>query len=108
MVRDIKIDSGVVNVTIALTVAGCPLRAEITRRVTDAVSPLDGVGHVAVDMTVMTPEELDAVRRKMGTTSNAHPHDHKEARNIPFAKVLTPVSLGCRLARVGWAKVRLP
>ena len=38
MVRGIAIEGDNVRVTVALTVAGCPLRAEITRRVTDAVS----------------------------------------------------------------------
>ena len=37
MVRGIDVDGGTVKVTVALTVAGCPLRSEITRRVTDAV-----------------------------------------------------------------------
>jgi ATP-binding protein involved in chromosome partitioning len=47
-------------------VPGCPLRAEITKRVTDAVMPLDGVDSVDVDMTVMTPEELEGVRARLG------------------------------------------
>ena len=34
MVRGIAIDGDRVGVTVALTVAGCPLRGEITRRVT--------------------------------------------------------------------------
>src|SRR6478752_4195753 len=46
MVRGIQIDGGNVKVTVALTVAGCPMRAEIIRLVTDAVSPLEGVSHV--------------------------------------------------------------
>ena len=37
MVRRVAVDSGHVGVTVALTVAGCPLRAEITIRVTGAV-----------------------------------------------------------------------
>src|SRR4026209_449726 len=43
MVKGVAIEAGRVGVTVALTVAGCPLRAEITRRVTDAVVALDGV-----------------------------------------------------------------
>src|SRR5688572_19678968 len=50
MVRGVRIDGGRVAVTIALTVAGCPLRTEITKRVTDAVSPLAGVDAVDVDL----------------------------------------------------------
>jgi ATP-binding protein involved in chromosome partitioning len=58
MVRDITIGAGGrVAVTIALTVAGCPLRAEITDRVTRAVGALAGVAGVDVDLTVMTDDE---------------------------------------------------
>ena len=42
MVRGIAVDGDRVVVTVALTVAGCPLRAEITNRVTDAVGALAG------------------------------------------------------------------
>jgi ATP-binding protein involved in chromosome partitioning len=73
MVRDVRIQDGTVGVTIALTVAGCPLRAEIDRRVTEAVSPLDGVQQVVVDLTVMTDEERAAVRDKMSGRGGASP-----------------------------------
>ena len=42
MVRGIEIDGGNVKVTVALTVAGCPMRSEIIRLVTDAVAPARG------------------------------------------------------------------
>src|SRR5687768_1434784 len=57
MVRGVDISGGSVGVTVALTVAGCPLRTEITRRVTDAVMPLDGVDAVDVELVVMTDQE---------------------------------------------------
>ena len=38
MVRRVGIDGATVDVLIALTVAGCPLRAEIQNRVTTAVT----------------------------------------------------------------------
>jgi ATP-binding protein involved in chromosome partitioning len=74
MVRGVDIRRGRVTVTVALTVAGCPLRSEITRRVTGAVAPLPGVRQVAVEMTVMTPAERDAVRAKLVARSG-HVHD---------------------------------
>ena len=73
MVRRITVDGGRVGVQIALTVAGCPLRTEITKRVTDAVSPLAGVTAVDVDLTVMTPDELQALRTKLGAGSAGAP-----------------------------------
>ena len=38
MVGGVAIDGGAVAVNVTLTVAGCPLRAELTDRVTSAVS----------------------------------------------------------------------
>jgi ATP-binding protein involved in chromosome partitioning len=66
MVKQVTIDGGRVGVLIALTVPGCPLRAEITERVTNALMPVEGVEDVAVDMTVMTDQEREAVRATMG------------------------------------------
>jgi ATP-binding protein involved in chromosome partitioning len=76
MVRRIDISAGAVDVLVALTVPGCPLRAEITQRVTAAVSALDGVDSVNDDMTVMSEEELVAVRDKMRARNAAHGNGH--------------------------------
>jgi ATP-binding protein involved in chromosome partitioning len=69
MVRDIRLDgtegATQVTVVIALTTAGCPLRDTITRDVTEAVGKLEGVGSVAVEMTVMTDAERTALRTKL-------------------------------------------
>ncbi|HEX2047845.1 MAG TPA: Mrp/NBP35 family ATP-binding protein [Acidimicrobiales bacterium] len=95
MVRDIRLaPDGRVAVTIALTVAGCPLRAEITDRVTRAVGELDGVTGVDVDLTVMTDEQRAALRDRLGAggqPGQAHAgHGHASAGDqaaqvIPFA-----------------------
>ncbi|MBV8960017.1 MAG: Mrp/NBP35 family ATP-binding protein [Actinobacteria bacterium] len=97
MVKDVRIDGGAVAVLIALTVPGCPLRAEITDRVTNALQPLDGVDSVTVDMTVMTDEERAAVAAKMHAAGGGghaghdhaagggHGHGHGPAKEIPFA-----------------------
>jgi ATP-binding protein involved in chromosome partitioning len=81
---------GVVDVGVALTVAGCPLRNEINNRVTTALMPLEGVTGVALDFTVMTDQEREALRgRLQGSTSHAgHSHGpaqgHAEGRPVPF------------------------
>ena len=92
MVRDVRIDGGAVAVTIALTVVGCPLRAEIERRVTEAVGPLAGVESVSVELTVMTDEERAQVKQKVqgghGQAGHAHPHGGGEGAPevvLPFA-----------------------
>jgi ATP-binding protein involved in chromosome partitioning len=65
MVRDVRIDGGRVDVTIALTVPGCPLRASFEEQVQRAVKPLDGVDEVRLEFDVMTPDERAALTEKL-------------------------------------------
>ena len=84
MVRGIVVQGDQVAVTVALTVAGCPLKAEITKRVTDAVSALADVGHVNVDLTVMTDEERHALAARLnGGGGHSHDHDHDHGDGAP-------------------------
>ena len=90
MVRQVGIDGSTVAVLIALTVAGCPLRAEIQNRVTTAVTALDGADRVDLDFTVMTDDERAVLREKLhgdpSATAGTHQgHGHAEGRVIPFA-----------------------
>jgi len=62
MVRDVEIEDGKVDVTLALTTLACPLRGQIVDDVKAAILPLDGVQEVDVDLTEMT----DAERRRIG------------------------------------------
>jgi ATP-binding protein involved in chromosome partitioning len=57
-------DDGVVVVGIKLTIAGCPLRAEIKREVTDRVGLHPGVTDVRIDWGEMTSEERSEVMSK--------------------------------------------
>src|SRR6478736_3117785 len=88
MVRDVTISSdGDVQVLIALTVPGCPLRNEIQNRVSGAVNPLPGVRDVDLDFTVMTDSEREAVGDKLhGEAPRAQAHGHAEGREIPFSQ----------------------
>jgi ATP-binding protein involved in chromosome partitioning len=95
MVRAIRLGAdGRVGVTVALTVAGCPLRAEITERVTRAVGGLAGVTGVDVDLTVMTDDERAALRDRLqgdvaggapAAGHEGHAHAAGDAQVIPFA-----------------------
>lgn len=76
MVAEIQIDGGAVTVGVLLTVAGCPMRDEITGRVTRAVQPLPGVTSVHVDLGVMTDEQRRTMREGLGAAE----------REIQFAK----------------------
>ena len=62
MVRDVLIeDGGAVSVTIALTVAGCPLRHSFEEQVGRFVGEVPGVTSVRLGFDVMTPEEKTAL-----------------------------------------------
>ena len=70
MVRGIEIDGGDVEVTIALTVAGCPLRTSFQDQVDRHVGAVPGVESVRLQFDVMSPEEKTALSAKLrgGTT----------------------------------------
>jgi ATP-binding protein involved in chromosome partitioning len=83
MVKNIGITpDGTVRVEVWLTVAGCPMRDTITRAVTAAVSALDGVSRVTVDLDVMSEEQRRGLQSKL--------RGGKQEREIPFAN---PASL---------------
>src|SRR5437899_2100613 len=65
MVRDVRIDGGDVAVTIALTVAGCPLRSSFESQVRETVGALPGVAGVSLAFDVMSPEERQALTAKL-------------------------------------------
>jgi len=65
MVRSVEIDGRQVVVTIALTVAGCPLRSSFEDQVRREVATLDGVEEVHLGFDVMTPEERQALTQKL-------------------------------------------
>jgi ATP-binding protein involved in chromosome partitioning len=79
MVRSVDVDDdGRVQVGIWLTVAGCPMRDTITRDVTAAVSAVDGVQAVAVDLEPMSEEQRQALTTRL--------RGGRAERDIPFAR----------------------
>ncbi len=79
MVKGVTVSpDGVAQVGVYLTVAGCPMRETINRRVTDAVSAVPGVSEVRVELDVMSDEQRTALRRQLRGDS-----DEPE---IPFAQ----------------------
>ena len=76
MVGEVEVSGGRVTIPIRLTIAGCPLKAEIQRRVTDAVGGLAGVEIVQVTMETMTDEERRALRAGLtGGSDRPSPFD---------------------------------
>jgi ATP-binding protein involved in chromosome partitioning len=67
MVRAIDVGAnGVVDVTVSLTTAGCPIRGHFQSEVARAVSALEGVAHVNVYFDVLSDAEKAALQRKLG------------------------------------------
>ncbi|NCX05098.1 MAG: DUF59 domain-containing protein, partial [Actinobacteria bacterium] len=90
MVHDIAVSSQGVSLTITLTVAGCPMRNEITNLVTNALTPLVNGAGVSINFGVMTDEQRQNVRTMLngtpGATAGSGPaHGHAEGRAVPFA-----------------------
>ncbi len=66
MVEDVRADdAGQVEVVVLLTVAGCPMKETLTRDVTAAVTPLDGVTGVTVTLGVMSEEQRRGLREQL-------------------------------------------
>jgi ATP-binding protein involved in chromosome partitioning len=79
MVRSVDIaDDGGVQIGIWLTVAGCPMRDTITKDVTTAVTKVDGVTAVEVDLEPMSDAQRQALTTKL--------RGGRTEREIPFAR----------------------
>jgi len=61
MVKNVAIDGSTVTVDIALTIAGCPMKAKIKDDVAKGVMAVEGVEKAEINFSAMTPEE----RRKL-------------------------------------------
>jgi ATP-binding protein involved in chromosome partitioning len=79
MVDSVEIaPDGVVSVRVLLTVAGCPLKDKITKDVTEAVSAVDGVTGVRLDLGVMNDEQRAALQTQI--------RGDNPVREVPFAQ----------------------
>jgi ATP-binding protein involved in chromosome partitioning len=65
MVRGVEVDGAEVAVTIALTVAGCPLRSSFEQQVAEVLRDVPGVESVTLGFDVMTSEERQALTQKL-------------------------------------------
>jgi ATP-binding protein involved in chromosome partitioning len=65
MVRAVDVRAAHVDVTIALTVAGCPMKADLESQVRGRVGAVEGVESVGVSFDVMTPEQRTALRQRL-------------------------------------------
>ena len=79
MVDTVRVDhDGTVHVRVLLTVAGCPLKDTINRDVTAAVSAVDGVTSVDLELGVMTAEQRSELQQEL--------RGGQAQREIPFSQ----------------------
>ena len=74
----VTIDGSSVAIKVLLTTAGCPLRTQITKDVTERVGAIDGVENVSVEMGVMDDAQKKALREKL--------NGGRPEREIPFSR----------------------
>ncbi len=79
MVDSVRVAAdGAVDVKILLTVASCPMKGELSRSVSEAVSQVEGVTEVSVELGVMTDAQRTELRQ--------HLRGDAPANEIPFAQ----------------------
>ena len=70
MVRGVDVRGDHVDVTIALTVAGCPMKSDLEGQVRHHVGSVEGVSTVGVAFDVMSPQEKTALRQRLQPGGN--------------------------------------
>lgn len=87
MVGDLSVSAGgVVDLTVLLTIAACPLRDTLTRDVTAAVRAVPGVTDLRLVLGVMTDEQRTALRDNLrGGATKDIPFARAESRTRVYA-----------------------
>jgi len=89
MVRELAVLGGEVSVTIALTVAGCPLRQSFQDQVSREVGAVDGVSSVRLAFDVMNAEERAALTAKL---RGGRPESERVIQLQPTTRVIAVAS----------------
>jgi ATP-binding protein involved in chromosome partitioning len=70
MARDIKITDGHVDITLALTIAGCPLRNQLQEQTRNAALSVPGVQSAEVELTTMTDQQRNQLKDRLPPALN--------------------------------------
>ena len=90
MVTAVRTDGGAVDVEVALTVAGCPLRAQIQRDVEIHVGSLPGVDRVTVTTGVMDADQ----KREVMARARLHAREEAPETDIPDTARIIAIASG--------------
>jgi Mrp family chromosome partitioning ATPase len=82
MVREVRIKDGQVDITLALTTMGCPLKDQIVGDVKEAVGGLADVDCVEVELTEMTEEEKRQIGIGVPAQDKGAAEDLNEIRRV--------------------------
>jgi len=93
MLRGIGVDAGTVNVDVLITIEGCPLKDRITKDVTAAVSPLDGVEQVTVSLSPMSQEQREALVQQLRGGAATSPHQPSKI-SFPASTAIVAIASG--------------
>ncbi len=96
MVRGVDVRGDHVDVTIALTVAGCPMKADLEGQVRHHVGAVDGVSTVGVAFDVMSAQEKTALRQRLQPDGNG-----AEQKSISLSQRTRVVALASGKGGVG-------
>jgi ATP-binding protein involved in chromosome partitioning len=91
MVKGVNVgEDGTVTITIGLTTAGCPLRAQIQKDIKARVDSLPGVTSCRLDWTELSPEEKSATMAR----ARWNARDNAPATSIPATTKVLAIGSG--------------
>jgi ATP-binding protein involved in chromosome partitioning len=91
MVKSVNVDGRAVTIEITLTVPGCPLKDKIRSDIQTGVGQLDEVDSVAVEFGVMTDQQRNELKAKLGRSTSP---DKQGQPVVDFARRFIAVTSG--------------
>ena len=83
LVKKVELEGKRVQVHVDLTIEGCPLKDQIRREVGEAVQKAVPGAELELSLGVMTREELEMLRRRLGAQRSAAIGSARRSRSRP-------------------------